>query len=163
MDKNATGPRGDPPGDGRTPLPGGAHFARQFVSGDLATRTVLADLVAGLAGAGLRDDDLSTVELILAEALNNVAEHAYCDAPGPVKLNIELRPSALACRIADQGRPMPNGDVPNPPLPVIEPPDTLPEGGFGWHIIRGLTRDLTYRRCAGWNTLTMTVPLGEGR
>jgi len=144
-----------------TPVP--TRFAHQFVAGDHATRRVLADLVAGLAGAGLDGEDLSTVELILAEALNNVAEHAYRDQPGPVELCVELRPSSLACRIADRGRPMPGGAAPNPPPPVIEPPDTLPEGGFGWHIIRGLTRDLTYRRAKGWNTLTMTVPLGTGR
>lgn len=111
-----------------------------------------------LSRDGIRDDDLWTLELILAEALNNVTEHAYAGASGPVELEVEQRAGGLCCRVSDHGRPMPDDDAPNPPLPVIEPPDHLPEGGFGWHIIRSLTADLTYRRLEGCNTLTMLVP-----
>lgn len=135
-------------------------FAHRFLSGDRATRQVLAALVADLAAAGIGGADLSTIELILAEALNNVAEHAYRDGPGIVELCVEVSPSGLMCRIADRGQPMPAGTAPDPPLPVIDPPQSLPEGGFGWHIIRCLTRDLSYRRDCGRNELTMLVPLG---
>lgn len=137
----------------------GTVFSRQFTSGDRATRLVLADLVNGLMLAGLDADDLATVELILAEALNNVVEHAYADGAGPVELSVEMRGHELACKIVDSGRPMPAGDAPDPPLPVINPPVEMPEGGFGWHIIRCLTSDLSYCRDGGRNTLSMRVPL----
>lgn len=138
-----------------------AVFSRSFTAGDRATRRVLEDLVAGLSLAGITGDDLATVELILAEALNNVVEHAYADAPGPVDLLVERHRRGLSCRISDTGRPMPNGDAPDPPLPTIAPPTDIPEGGFGWHIIRCLTTDLSYKRDGARNTLSMLVPLSE--
>jgi serine/threonine-protein kinase RsbW len=136
----------------------GTRFHRAFTAGDRATREVLADLVAALSRGGIHEDDLWTLELILAEALNNVTEHAYAGGCGPVELEVVQRCDGLACRVSDRGRPMPGDDPPDPPLPAIEPPDTLPEGGFGWHIIRCLSTELTYRRDGGWNTLTMLVP-----
>lgn len=136
-----------------------ALFARQFTAGDQATRAVLADLVAALQEGEIGAEDRATVELILAEALNNVVEHAYADGPGPVSLSVERRCDNLLCRIVDQGRPMPTDEAPDPPLPTINPPGDLPEGGFGWHIIRCLTTELSYRREAPSNTLSMRVPL----
>lgn len=138
--------------------PTSPSFYREFTSGDHATRAVLADLVETLSGNGVLPDTLWTLELILAEALNNVTEHAYEEGGGPVELEVMQRVDGLECRISDHGKPMPSDDAPNPPLPVIEPPDSLPEGGFGWHIIRSLTTDLTYRRSNGRNILTMLVP-----
>ena len=34
----------------------------------------------------------------------------------------------------------------------------LPEGGFGWHLIRTLTRDLAYVRSGGCNRLSFLLP-----
>lgn len=136
-------------------------FARHFTAGDIATRAVLKDLVARLSVAGIGCDDLATIELILAEALNNIVEHAYADAPGPVELSVEMQRRGLACQIVDKGCPMPTGEPPNPPLPTIAPPVDIPEGGFGWHIIRCLTTNLTYRRDGVRNTLSMMVPLTD--
>lgn len=144
---------GGPVADGRQ-----GRFSHQFVSGDWSTRAVLAVLVKRLAERGLSSDDIATVELILAEVLNNVTEHAYAETPGPVEIELELKPAGLACKVADQGTPLPQGELPDHPPPTIEPPDHLPEGGFGWHIIRGLTTDLVYSRDEGWNRLSMTVP-----
>jgi len=143
------------------PFDSSAMFARNFTAGDRATRSVLEELVAGLASAGIGGDDLATIELILAEALNNVVEHAYAEEPGPVELSVAMHRSGLSCQIIDTGRPMPTGDAPNPSLPTINPPEEIPEGGFGWHIIRCLTTDLSYRREGPRNTLSMMVPLSE--
>ncbi|GAB4263278.1 MAG: ATP-binding protein [Pararhodobacter sp.] len=137
------------------------RFQQRFEAGDLATRAVLQDLVAFLADAGIGDDDLVNVELILAEALNNVSEHAYAGGTGPVEVVVEVQRTGLFCRIADRGKGIPSGQAPDPDLPTINPPSDLPEGGFGWHIIRCLTRDLTYGREAGWNRLSMYVPWSD--
>ncbi|PVH27893.1 ATP-binding protein [Pararhodobacter oceanensis] len=157
-------PAGSGAPDGNTPMDPpslGKIFAGRFTSGDMATRRVLARVKQGLTKAGLGEEDLATVELILAEALNNVVEHAYADAPGPVELSVALQSYGLSCSIIDSGRPMPSDDAPNPDLPVIDPPIEIPEGGFGWHIIRCLTRDLEYRRDGMQNRLSMTVPLED--
>ncbi len=152
------GDMGDPPQGPSHPLRA-TKFARHFTAGDMATRAVLVDIVEKLTDAGISVEDLATIELILAEALNNVVEHAYAEGPGTVELLIEMRRRGLQCQIVDTGRPMPTGDAPDPPLPEIKPPVDIPEGGFGWHIIRCLTTDLTYHRDGTRNTLSMVVPL----
>ena len=133
-------------------------FHRHFSASDRDTRETLEALMQVLARAGIGAEDSSNIELILAEALNNVAEHAYADGVGPVELTVILQQGGVACTIADRGRPMPLGMVPSPDLPVIAPPDDLPEGGFGWHIIRCLATDLTYQRDRMQNRLSLRVP-----
>ena len=131
---------------------------RRITSGDVATRETLIDVTEALTAAGLSNDDVANAELILAEALNNIVEHAYAGTRGPVDLCIEIRRDGLACTLGDQGREAPLGYPPDPPLPEIEPPFELPEGGFGWHIIRCLTTDLRYRREGEWNVLSFWMP-----
>lgn len=152
-------------GPGATPWPAQQPntdvFSRQFVSGDLATRATLAALMAQMQVLGVGHADRANAELILAEALNNVNEHAYASQPGPVHLIVHIRHNGLACLVCDQGAPMPCGQAPDPPLPPMEPPDMIAEGGFGWHIIRCLSTDLHYLRSDGWNRLSFFVPFGR--
>lgn len=133
-------------------------FRRQFTSTDTETRATLQAMMLALDQAGIGAEDASNVELILAEALNNVAEHAYSDGAGPVDLLVSIQRNGLVCTISDRGRPMPSGVAPSPDLPTISPPDELPEGGFGWHIIRCLTSELVYARDQGRNLLSMRIP-----
>lgn len=138
---------------------GGGVFHR-FPAGDLETRAALGAVCGRLRAAGLSEDDRSSAELILAEALNNIVEHAYGGESGEIELHVALHHDRLVCLIRDHGRPMPDGRPPDPGPPHIAPPDYLPEGGFGWHIIRCLTTDLHYRRAGDWNELSFHVPLG---
>lgn len=138
--------------------PATAVFSRRFSATDTETRTTLLALVDALALAGIGTEDASNAELVLAEALNNITEHAYADGPGPVDLTVERSSSGLWCTLVDRGRAMPLGTAPAPDLPQIAPPDHLPEGGFGWHIIRCLTTHLTYRRDPGANRLSLCLP-----
>lgn len=151
-----------PPGTQGGPAGRALHFERRFTASDLETRVTLAEVCARLAAAGLDEDDIGTVELVLAEVLNNIAEHAYGHEGGPVTLELHLPGEAVACTLTDQGRPMPLGQVPAPELPAIAPPDILPEGGFGWHIVRCLVSDLTYERAAEGNRLHLRVPVAGG-
>ncbi len=96
----------------------------------------------------LDPDFAAAAELVLAEVLNNVVEHAYRDHAGEIEVSLEREGGAVSVRVADRGRAMPEDRLPAgcPPEPA-----SLPEGGFGWHLIRTLTRDLSYRRFDGWN------------
>mgnify|MGYP001343489150 CR=1 FL=1 len=140
---------------------GEPFFRRHFTATDIETRAALQALMLALDQAGVGDEDSSNAELILAEALNNVVEHAYADGAGPVELTVSLQRNGMACTISDRGRPMPSGVVPSPGLPVIDPPDDLPEGGFGWHIIRCLTSELAYQRDRDRNSLMMRLPWSD--
>jgi serine/threonine-protein kinase RsbW len=128
-----------------------------FLCGAFGTRNALSEICAYLLAKGVPTDTISTVELVLAEVCNNITEHAYSDQPGWIELEVALKDGDLLCNSVDQGVSMPGCEPPNIPPPVPDPPDYLPEGGFGWHIIRCLTRELTYRRYEGENRLCFKI------
>ncbi len=113
---------------------------------------VLGDMPHGSARIG-------AVEIVLAEVLNNVVEHAYAEhGRGLVELEVEHGPAALAFRIRDEGLPMPGGDAPAGLAHDLDvSAQDLPEGGFGWFLIRELTEDLRYRRVGNRNELTFRI------
>ncbi|MCU0902485.1 MAG: ATP-binding protein [Tabrizicola sp.] len=109
-------------------------------------------------------DDKGLAELVLAEVLNNVAEHAYGEAGGEVAITLALDPAGIRCLIVDGGRAMPGERLPEGRLPDARGTalEDLPEGGFGWHLIRSLSSDLSYARVDGQNRLAFVLP-GPGR
>lgn len=127
-----------------------------------AVRDGLARIMALQPLAGLSVDDRDAAELVLAEVLNNVAEHAYSDTTGTVAVTLRAVPAGLDCLVVDQGVAMPDNQLPAGRLTAG--PDTgvddLPEGGFGWHLIRALTRNLSYVREGDCNRLRFTLPNG---
>ncbi|MEO0991902.1 MAG: ATP-binding protein, partial [Pseudomonadota bacterium] len=111
-------------------------------------RKALRDILIKLDQYTEFKEVLDTVELVLAEVLNNVVEHAYAEInPGFINLNLAVEPDGLHVEVVDVGAPMPNGEPPMgcAPDPEVELSD-MPEGGFGWFLIRDLARDLTYER-----------------
>lgn len=104
----------------------------------------------------LTRDDRATAEIVLAEVLNNIAEHAYATVMrGPIRMWLRRSGDRLHCLIEDEGAPMPGGALPmgRPPAP-----DDLGEGGYGWHLIRSLTEGLRYERVADVNRLQFSLP-----
>jgi serine/threonine-protein kinase RsbW len=112
--------------------------------------------------SGLSQEDRSVAELVLAEVLNNVAEHAYGPGGGRVTVTLTGGPEGVRCQVTDEGRAMPGEQLPEGHLPGV--PGTavadLPEGGFGWHLIRSLSVGLTYARVNGQNRLGFVLPHG---
>ena len=110
--------------------------------------------------SGLSAEDRGISELVLAEVLNNVTEHAYGDGGGKVAVSLIEGPAGIRCLVVDEGRAMPGGQLQADRLPGG--PDTalqdLPEGVFGWHLIRSLCADLTYGRQDGHNRLGFVLP-----
>ncbi|MCF3973311.1 ATP-binding protein [Paracoccus salsus] len=110
------------------------------------------------------DDTLGRLELVLAEVMNNVAEHAATQLGAPdrsqipsIHLSIVLHESGLACAITDDGVALPANCVLPRGLPIIDTED-LPEGGFGWYLIQDLTQALCYYREGNRNFLAFSVP-----
>ncbi len=144
-----------------TQATGPLYLSERFRSGDANTREALSRICAGLRRANLDPSDIENAEIVLAEVLNNVTEHAYRGSEGAVEVALVLRHAEIVCSIRDQGCAMPG----EPPIGRPANPETtldaLPEGGFGWHIIRCLTRDLTCERREDWNILRFALPLGS--
>lgn len=99
-----------------------------------------------------------TAQLLLAEVLNNIVEHAYSGAAGAIRLWIGRSAREVLIRIEDEGCPMPGSDLPEGALP---PPENLAEGGFGWHLIRSLSSHLRYERHGRTNRLHLAMALEQ--
>jgi serine/threonine-protein kinase RsbW len=132
----------------------------RFASGHgLATRAV-SDIAAFLRRSGFLPGQVDDASIALAEALNNIEEHAYSGRrEQPVWVEIDARGNRVRCRIEDCGAPLPGGVLPGGRLPPADPcaHDDLPEGGFGWALLRRLTRDLAYQRHDDRNRLTFRI------
>jgi serine/threonine-protein kinase RsbW len=124
-----------------------------FDSNPLAVRSALRKLFDGQPLRRLSEDDRGTAEIVLSEALNNIVEHAYAAHQGQIQVNVRVVRGALICTVIDQGLPMPGESLPEGCLPEVRGGEELPEGGFGWHLIRALSSDLAYRRVNGRNEL----------
>ena len=118
-------------------------------------RTVLIRIRAMLADIGLSIEEVGSIELVLAEALNNIVEHAYAGGSGPIDIELTAAPNGICVRLEDKGFALPDERMPlGSTVGCATATDDLPEGGFGWFLIRQLAHDLEYRREAGTNILT---------
>ncbi|SFC63895.1 Histidine kinase-like ATPase domain-containing protein [Tropicimonas isoalkanivorans] len=99
------------------------------------------------------------MEVVLGEVMNNVVEHAYpCRASGYLSIAIDPAGDAINLNVEDNGAAMPNQVLPpGHPQDLDVTLHDLPEGGFGWLLIRELADDLRYERKNGRNLLTFSL------
>ncbi len=125
----------------------------------------IASLSKGLAAQGLPAEKAGDVRIALAEAINNVVEHAYAGtAPANVQVNCRLHRDRLDILVSDTGNPMPDCHPPSGmPAQIGSVIQELPEGGFGWFLIRQLTSEIRYERRNGCNHLSLRFDLPKPR
>ena len=132
------------------------------ISGVFAARKALSKLLDGLAPLNLASDDTDSIKMVLAEVLNNIVEHAYPNpqTPEPIGVQCTLVDNGLYIALTDTGLPMPNDEPPigNAPKTDVQFVD-LPEGGFGWFLIKMFAQDITYKRSGDINTLSFHLPI----
>lgn len=152
--------QGDPPGG--TAL--GWACTRRFEAQPALVSVELLGLNQTLIQLGLPIEQLFTLELVLAEVLNNVVEHAYQDrGEGRIELSVSVHAGFIHCGVTDFGAPMPGGVLPparrhSPKALALQ---DLPEGSFGWALIRDLTTGLKYCRDEGTNRLSFRIALED--
>ena len=130
----------------------------------VAVRVALVRLVADLLQRGLQADDAATLELVLAEVLNNIVEHAFAGGDeGAISVALVPRADHVDCEVRDTGGPMPGNALPEGCCPdATGGPPTLSEGGYGWFLIRSLSDGLTYARTDKGNQLRFRVRTRAG-
>lgn len=76
--------------------------------------------------------DLGEVELVLAEVLNNIAEHGGIESLNhPISLKWHTS-DRLCINVIDASQCIPKGTITNAQMPNLDTEiDELPEGGFG--------------------------------
>lgn len=165
-------------------------FHRVFRADGGAIRAALIEM-KGRFHSYASPDAIGRLELALAEVLNNISEHGgdfYGDGfPSPeirdenlphdeghdaptVHLCVIRKDNGLICAVTDDGVPLPNTCLNALPFqthtqsaPFHElPVQDLPEGGFGWSLIQGLTHSMCYFREDQRNVLAFTVPYASG-
>lgn len=125
-----------------------------------AVREALAKVTQWLATTGCDADCIGNVELALAEAMNNIVEHACADLEdAQIKLRACRQPDSLNVWLFDPGRAMIDPPAPAQ-VPVPDGPDAaLPEGGFGWMLLHSLAESVSLRRRLQINRLHLRFGL----
>lgn len=159
-------------------------FHRVFRADNSAIRMALVEL-KGRFRPYADDDLIGRLELALAEVLNNICEHgveimsiAAQDEFRPQNEGAEMRDvpmvhlcvirqeAGLICAVTDDGVPLPDSCLRASDFQLekhgrlldADLIAELPEGGFGWSLIQGLTHSIRYIREDRRNVLAFTVP-----
>lgn len=134
-----------------------AAFALECRMAGGQVRGILAQLRTALARGGASTAQLGNMEIALAEVLNNIQRHAMKEVvEGGIWITLWKQRYTWIFQITDSGHPMPGCSLPPP-----SPPDLgcavqeLPEGGFGWEMIRALSSHVAYCRSKGRNHLRL--------
>lgn len=138
-------------------------FSYSIESGELAVRTALEQFLDALKPLELDVEECGTIELVLAEVLNNIVEHAYppSEPTGMIDISCTQKPDGLMVHIVDAGLSMPDGKMPLGEMASVDVDlEDMPEGGFGWFLIQHLARDVTYCRVGSENHLKMRLAIG---
>ncbi|MEP2530261.1 ATP-binding protein [Shimia sp.] len=118
----------------------------------LTLRNRLADGQKEAVNAGI-------LEIVLGEVLNNVVEHALTGRKdGRIALTCDHSEQCWSVLVRDNGMPMPDHNLPSGIAPEVDLAlEDLPEGGFGWSMVRMLARNIQYQRSKGWNSLSFQI------
>ena len=110
--------------------------------------------------AGLMDAQGARLELAVEEALVNVFNYAYAGQAhaGAVTCRVMVETDGLTAEIVDEGPPFDPLARPDPDT-ALELEQRQP-GGLGIFMIRQLTDEVSYRREAGHNVLTIRMRKG---
>lgn len=149
----------------RPPVQSGNNLRLRLNSDEYEIRRSLEQIKAHATRHNADHVMLGTIEIVLAEVLNNIAEHAYASQPrgGPIDITCTATPDAFRFAVLDEGTPLPRGVLQARSMPRQYPPEgPLPEGGFGWDLIRMLSVRLSFTRKHGRNCLSFAVPILKG-
>lgn len=120
-----------------------------------AIREALLEVETFLKLHGIHTGDIEDIQLVLAEAMTNIARHAYPVGTDQIWLSLRLNASRIECDLLDRGVAFdPSKLGQTPPEPAL-----CNEGGYGWFIIRSLSEGLNYTRKNGCNNLSFSVPI----
>lgn len=100
------------------------------------------------------------IELAIAEACNNIVEHAYgyCDDQ-PIWIRVSRQPEEILFRIEDEAAtPFTPGEV-TPPAVEWHSLADVPEGGWGIYLMREAMDSVRYRRRGRRNRLELSKRL----
>lgn len=130
----------------------------EFDSDFLSVRDAVISARDALTHRQIGCEHVTKIELAVAEALNNVVEHAYKETcNGMICMKVEQSGKSIIVSVMDHGLPFPSDKLSvNEPVHAGVALSDIPEGGFGWYFIRTIAENVNHRRSKdGINHLQM--------
>ena len=132
-----------------------------FNSDQQVVTDVVKQSIAWLNTHDVEADLAANAEIVLAEALNNIVEHAFEFQPtGQIDLSAELSELNLTFMLKDNGKVFPGIPQKKEMKGAEIAFEDLPEGGFGWFLIHELTEQIAYARLEDQNALQLQLARG---
>ena len=130
------------------------QLSKKFLSAQQLVSDNVADAIAWVRKHGIHDDVAGSIEIVLAEALNNIVEHAYLYRAGEqIEMDLILGADALEITLTDQGEKFPGIPQKREMKGDAIRFEDLPEGGFGWFLNHSLTQSIRYAFVDGKNVV----------
>lgn len=132
-------------------------WVRIEVPATLAAVRIAAAAVRGMAETVLPPEDADHVEIVAAEAGNNIVLHAFGAPPGcglerTFQLTVMVGPGDIALEFVDDGPPFdPVSALPGTPEQSV----ARGGGGLGLYIMRRIMDEMSYRRFRGRNVFRL--------
>ncbi|GLQ35285.1 hypothetical protein GCM10007939_15680 [Amylibacter marinus] len=137
-------------------------FRSEFKSEQSRITSTVAEAAVWLRKTVPDEDAVQNCEIVLAEALNNVVEHAYKYQPDKdIALELQQTEASIEIFIKDSGDQFPGVPQKKPLDPLTLDLEDLPEGGFGWMMIQALTKDIYYSYTDGKNSLQLSIAVNS--
>lgn len=122
-------------------------------------RKAMQQVEAFLRAQGQPRELCDDLNLVMSEAMTNIARHAYPDKEGVISFHLHLSRGAVTCTLTDSGIAFDPACAGR----ASPEPGAFPEGGYGWFLIRSLASSLSLSRENGVNTLRFAIRCGKGR
>jgi len=128
------------------------------LNGNLSELERLAAEISRFCRENILDDEAEfQLNLALEELFVNTVRHGGCEgAENSVRIHLLAAPDGVEVEFADRGRPFDPTTV--PPANIHAPLEERHTGGLGIHLVRGIMRDMHYRRAGDWNQTSMKRP-----
>jgi serine/threonine-protein kinase RsbW len=108
-----------------------------------------------LAEEGVPGRTIHHVRLVVEELVVNVVRYAYDDqAAHKIGLDVRTEARRVVITVEDDGRPFNPNDA---PAPVLRESAETRRGGLGIHLVKKLSRELTYTRTDNRNRVRATI------
>jgi serine/threonine-protein kinase RsbW len=135
-----------------------AVFSKTFLSAQPMISANVAEAIGWVRKQMVNEDASGSIEIVLAEALNNVVEHAYLyREDGQIEMNLALNDNVLHIQLADDGGQFPGIPQKRKMKGSAVRFEDLPEGGFGWFLIHSLTHSIHYEAVDGQNVVSFEI------
>ena len=130
---------------------------RSLTNNQELVHVVLDEICRWMRKVSTPEGKITDVQIVLAEALNNIIEHGYeCENTGTVEIVLKVSKDRIWVQLIDNGVEFTPPAVSETPLKDIGDTDSLPEGGFGWFLIKSITSSYEFYRKPDRNVLCLS-------